>query len=228
MDARIGRDFMGQPVNLAQAAARRAVPFSAQNLPGVNEALGLGGAETAPGLAASYFGARSFPEAKMPELQNDLANLEYGKKWEDLKPSEQTYLKARYPQLGELKAQERIDNPASELARVRAIREENRSAGEIESKLSGQVKQAFKASNTKVTGIDRTIGDQYRLSDDQYRLYKERAANYINEFVFTLMNHPAWLTLSGEQKRVALENLMSSAKERARREIIYEAEVLAR
>lgn len=184
------------------------------------------------GLAAgalSFVGVntQSYPDTaytKTIKFQDQLAQKEYGKNWEDLNPTEQKYLsRINKKELADFELQTRIEGMRrDDYDYVAGLIEDEKKAGKnIYNKLKPENQKALDEVGISL-GLSRKI-DDWMLNDERYEKYQEVMSQILDEKLTVKTSQNNWKDMAAKTKTTKLELAIESAREKARNEIKREA-----
>jgi hypothetical protein len=166
---------------------------------------------------------------KAQKLQDELAQEQYGAKWEELGPRAQKRIRDKTPDMGRHEQRARYERFEAEYAGTEE--RAKKAASYVFGKLPAEVRQEMERLNVPVQALSRATetiksgGKQYKwsLNDERYQRYQDLAAEKITETLTTRLKTRTYRTANDRGRRRQLERAITAALGRARTEIKIEA-----
>lgn len=172
------------------------------------------------------FGVQTYqvwPTAKLQMARNEVAQKEYNKQWDDLKPTEQGILKRR-PELkaAEAKAiEERRKLGPGDWTKYH-LKPLNDSAKRMQKALPDKLRTELELLEMTPGGVARRIKGDFYLNDKRYEAYESYAVTEIKRQVTPIIESPQWKNMDFVSRLERMQKAITNAKARARKRILYE------
>lgn len=215
-DATTGRDFMGEEITLKEAAGRRALPITVQQVVTAKDGTTVAAADAVPSFFGMQAHGESTRQTQMRE-RNDLARQKFNKGYDGLSVSQQARINREVQQQERFAVREPSTLRKRELATKADFEREQR----LLSGISIDNQKKLKAMGLNITSYDPVIrrgGVKFPMSDKQRDAYEAALIAEYNK-VLDKIGQDSWKTLSVERKQKLLNAHLLAAKERAKRVI---------
>lgn len=206
-------------------AWNRSAPGVAQDTLDALTTEGVPQSLTAMALATLGVGVQTYATSAVTALadyRNGLAQTGYGKRWNDLKLSQQLDLRRKNSQMAEMELQVKRESPPQvSLDNTEVLRSSKRIYGT----LSPEVQQAAKEAAAGL-GLQRRIGPQggLYLHDARYQEYEKRAAAQIQTNLTKLLSLPLYERATPATRPLLVQKVVAEAKEQARNALLRDIE----
>jgi hypothetical protein len=226
-DLYTGKTFSGEKPTIANEAYNRLTFLWVQDF--VDAAKNDGWLAGLAGGAASFAGQgiTSYPDTaytKMVIEKDRIAQEAHGKNWEDLSPIQQRKLeRTNKTSIAQMQRESKKEQASKDdYAFVAKLVEDEKEAGKnVVSKLDKQSQSEIESAGISV-GLSRKSG-KYIMNDANYQKYQDETVGILNTQLTRLHARPNWDTLSDEKKQVKLNDIISKAKEKARKNVMSSA-----
>lgn len=180
---------------------------------GVPEAI-IGGSLSFLGVGEQTYEPSGFTIAK--QQKNDLAQAKYQQPWDELKPSQQKWLRSHNPQIAE---SERSAKGEAYPIRKEDNAEEVKVATRVRERLTENVQKALNETQVS-TGVPRTIMGDFWLNQTRFRKYQELAGIEIQKRVEHRIGMKSWGNMTPNAQAEVLKREVDAARAVARNRLV--------
>jgi len=231
LDIASGKTFIGEPVDwrnsedMAREFYQRMTPFFLQDVVDAIRFQGVGKGLLVAPLAFSGAGISTYdpsPSAELSSFRNKISQEITGKKWIDLGPDLQNYLREVMPEIEYKEREIRFEYSKKERT-FDILREQKASSKRLKKALPKDVQEEF--DHLKISqgyGITRTIG-RWKMSQSRYKAYEDGVRRAYKTILPKLIRSRKWETLPDRYKYEILNSVFKDIKSGIRRQIIAQA-----
>lgn len=217
-------DEMGVPKEvqgISKEVYNRAVFLWVQDFMDAWEQENIGMALTTGALSWAGINTSTYPETAYTtfvKYQDNIAQLEYGKNWEDLSQAQTARILKKYRvQLDDGERKVKLDqNVDSNFEYVGNLIEEEKKAGKaVLATLSPENQQAITDLGIQL-GMSRAVGD-WKLNNDRFKEYQDVTGKFLDERLTVVRTGSNWSKLTPMQREKAITNVINKSKEYGRK-----------
>lgn len=232
LDLARGETFYGDYVgvtgqSLTEQFYHRFVPFVIQDIADAIRYQGWKTGAVGGALAFHGVGVQTYPMSKSSEVlmrKNALTMEVIGRKWDEVGPDVQAYIRERFPQIEIMERQAVYDR--SNFGFLDKIAEQREATIErMTKKMPPEVRDEFALLNIKIGGVSRTISADWFLNETRIKDYEQRVTKAYQEILPKIIRLSHWNRVLPQTKVEILTEVMNEIKKGIRDQIIAEANI---
>jgi len=230
LDLMRGQTFYGDYVgldadSLSQQFYQRFTPFFIQDVVDALHYQGLYAGMRAAPLAFFGAGVQTYPTSKSTEVlqkKNILSMQVLGRKWDDLGPEVQKYMRDEFPEIEQ--AERQADYDRSNFSFMEKIgNERDNTVKRMTKALPSDVRDELELLNLKPSGISRVIASDWYLNNKRYKMYEAKVTLAYKKILTKMVRSPKWDRVPSPIKVKLLTEVMNEIKNAVREDIVATA-----